>query len=256
MNSLLRRRCTGRRATRTLRSAVAVVVTFAATGILLAFPTTSSAVGTCGTSATTNNRGVATTQNEYQDVWSWIVTKSPQLCTGTAGGGTPFSYAWVMLASNDTNNWAQVGPASWAGVLGRETTFQWTDNGNPQPPVFHPAAALGTAPSYEVAYISSSGKTRMTGNGYIEEISVNPFASWARPINAQVAGETNYCGSNLPGTQASPEEFRDIAGVQYGGSISTLTDAAYFGKGCESQGRYFRQWGTFPTLLQMWTYPT
>jgi hypothetical protein len=160
-----------------------------------------------------------------------------------------------MLASDDSADWAQVGPGNWGGGYGRQTTFQWTLNGNPQPVVFHPAAAVGTAPSYEVTYVASSGSTRMIGNGYVEEIAVNPFTSWVRPVNAEVAGETNDCNSNMPGIQSSPEEFRDIAGVRYGGGITTLTDATLLSLGCISEGRYFLQWGTFPTLLQLWTYP-
>lgn len=203
------------------------MVTFMATLLVsVAFmalaPPSATASDPCG-SGSTASRFDGFLQNDhpdhpYEGVSGYIVVQDGQPCGGVVSASN-FSSAWVMIASNNRQGWAQVGFWRPSG-----DTLRWFSQFNDgsghletRPSTFSIIGEVGVRHTFRVLWTASCGCERAVIDTTNWAYSTfNPFGTWdAQPWSPQFLGETHSLAADIPGTAGARTAFSAIGGQRY-----------------------------------------
>lgn len=150
-----------------------------------------------------------------------IEIKAPAVCTSiNSGVDFPFSAAWVMVASDQSARYAQVGYErhSWVCGVCLRFFYQYID------PDGIPHTSFFGQPQY--SEVDTFTVSRYTSDGFIHHLiaaSNNPCGSdneciaaqadmgqWGTRWNGEYTSELNYLENDFPGISSSKEDFTSV----------------------------------------------
>lgn len=167
------------------------------------------------------------------------------------GASTSDASAWVMLAGNQGNEYAQVGFGRSDGQ-GERTFSEWHGTVSNWAREYHFGVfSAGTDHAYKVRYSESKQAMQMLiGSDVVDKTPFDPKSNWHRPWTGQFLGETHWTGDDVPGTPGHRTDFDQAKTQSCETCDFNAPDNVTAGTAIQA---YKFNWINHPTHSQIWT---
>lgn len=193
---------------------VAVLAALIAPGVVLAGATGASATpcsGTYGSRFDGYERNPTVAGEQWEGVQATVTIQGGGICTGAGGGPGNFYTAWVMLASQDGKEYAQVGFMKYPGDASATHFSEWQSGTGS----YHRTKMInvpnGHQNKYWVQYLPSQHQLSLNVDS--DPFDVAPFDpnnTYAQPWRPIWCGEVKYLQSSMPGIPSAKVSFTPI----------------------------------------------
>jgi hypothetical protein len=196
--------------------ASALVVQFAAVA-LIAPPTASAEVYTCGNAGTPNYEdGYVDERNidYYEGAYAYIKTEYGAVCD-TDTSNANFTAASVSIAGSDGSGFAESGFVRWYGSSITYFAQQW-DGGNDLQTRYANQPGIGSVHGYYEKWQTTTGdiKSIVDATTFLTS-SWDPFSDWDLPFEPQFLGSAYYLESDIAGDSSAPTAYTNLHGQDY-----------------------------------------